>query len=475
MDRKSGHHFPRFHVRPSTGFVNDPNGPIILGEEVHLYFQYRSATSGQGPVSWGHASSSDFVHWRIHQLALTPEPGGLDLDGAWSGSTVLNAGKVVAFYAAYDATARYQSIVTASSDDGGYHFGRRRRVLPDPDPSEGVATFRDPYVWYDGGLWHMVVGAGDEHETASARLYESDDLISWSRGAPMAAMQRRLTEAGDTGGMWECPQVVTLDGSDILIVSPWSPGTELMPVLTLSGLGDNGTRTIGRLDHGANFYAASVLRDSPFGPLAWGWATEGRSLDWCVETDWSGMLTLPRALSIRDDGTIASSPLPVMSQLRNESLGVVRDSAGSLVASILPAQAEVRLQLSSQRSSRPLRARFRFSVEEYLDITVDWSSGSVTIDRSRASTDTRARHDSVSFREPNCASDTQLTMTAYLDGSILELFTNSGRCATVRFYPTALPPWALEVQGCLETDGVCVWSLEPMTREDVVSLPLQAR
>jgi len=73
------HHFPRYHVRPPTGFVNDPNGPFVGSDGLHLYFQYRAATDGTTPVMWGHASSSDYVHWR-----LQPEEfrgiGGLDLE-----------------------------------------------------------------------------------------------------------------------------------------------------------------------------------------------------------------------------------------------------------------------------------------------------------------------------------------------------------------------------------------------------------
>lgn len=453
------HHFPAFHVRRPTGFMNDPNGPILLPDGLHLYFQYRPAASGDGAVCWGHASSPDFVHWRQHGLAISPGSAALDSQGSWSGNTVLNDGQVIAFHSAYDASARYQSVVQAVSTDGGFSFGPSARAAPDPDAAEHIAFFRDPFVWRDGDRWRMVVGAGTADGTACARSFDSTDLAEWVPTGVMAAMSRQATDAGDTGAMWECPQVATFGDEDVLIVSPWAPGCELMQVLTLSGLGDATPPIVGRLDCGANFYAASVLRSSPFGVVVWGWATEARSAEWCVEADWAGMLTLPRSITMRSDGTVASQPLPALVALRRDRVQLVRDASGDLLAPDLTAQTELRLVLAGGPERSPVRARMRFGSDEHLDVTIDWRSGIATIDRSCASLDPRAHRGSVSFAEPLCATGASLTITAYFDGSIVELFTNSGRCATVRMYPTSPPPWGLELLGTTADDRIECWSL----------------
>jgi len=49
----SDHHLPRYHVRPPTGYVNDPNGPVFLGNRWHLYFQHVYDTPRRAPVVWG--------------------------------------------------------------------------------------------------------------------------------------------------------------------------------------------------------------------------------------------------------------------------------------------------------------------------------------------------------------------------------------------------------------------------------------
>jgi beta-fructofuranosidase len=311
----------------------------------------------------------------------------------------------------------------------------------------------------------MVVGCGAADETASLRLFESKNLADWSPAGTFAAMPRQLTVEGDSGAMWECPQVATLAGRDVLIVSPWAPGLELMQVLTLSGFdsADGSPPVVGRLDHGTNFYAASVLRDSPLGTVVWGWATEGRSDEWCVEADWAGMLTLPRAISMRSDGTVASSPLPALASLRDRQVSLVHDAAGGLVAERLPAQAELSLDLQADAARSPLRVTLRFGPAEHLDVAVDWQSGTVSVDRSNASADPRAHRGAMSFVEPQSQSGARLTISAYVDGSIIELFTSSGRCATVRMYPTTPPPWRLEIQGASIDDHLVCWSLTPGT------------
>ena len=41
-------------------------------------------------MTWGHASSSDMVHWKHEPIAINPTKGGCDASGCWSGTTVLD-------------------------------------------------------------------------------------------------------------------------------------------------------------------------------------------------------------------------------------------------------------------------------------------------------------------------------------------------------------------------------------------------
>lgn len=439
----SDHLFPRYHVRPPSGYVNDPNGPVLLDGVVHLYHQSRDTLDLASPVHWGHATSTDLAHWTNHPPAVVPHPGHGDRDGCWSGNTVVDdAGRLRAFYSGHVDGEPLQRTLCAVSDDGGHTFGTPRQVLPPPAPEDGIRVLRDPFVWRSGSSWRMVVGAGTDAETALARLYTSADLDAWSYAGPLLAMPRTRTAAWDSGAMWECPQVLTLDGVDVAVVGTWE-AAGVMDVLSVivppAGPVDPPAPRL--VDHGPNFYAASVLRESPHGPVMWGWATEGRTADRCREDGWSGMLTLPRAVALRPDGALASTPVPGLAGLRVEPAG--RDVPDHLDG--LGAQLEFLLR-------GPGAIRLCCGPGEYLEVAVD-AAGRVTVDRDHASTDPGADRGVVVV---DGAGPPSGDVRGYVDGSILELFLPGGEVATVRFYPTGPPPWRLERVGSAR---LSVWEL----------------
>lgn len=414
---------PRFHVRPPTGYVNDPNGPIFLNGRWHLYFQYVYDTPRTGPVVWGHATSTDLAHWQLHRPAISPDPTALDRDGCWSGNAVVADGVVHAFYSGSRRGHPYQTVVTASSVDGGMSFGPPVQAVPDPDPDEKIVEYRDPFVWRENGRWLMVVGAGLPGK-ASARLYESADLSEWRYTGSLVEAARGSTEI-DAGDMWECPQLVSVGDRDALFVGTYDlTGTPTNEVLAITGTREGlaqGDFRVSRYDMGRNFYAASGMRD---GAILWGWATEGRSQDWSNEDDWSGMITLPRRIAIADDGRVTSTPVESLQSLRS----------GELPAAELPPQFEAEITVSDN-------ARIVLHCgDEHFDITV--VDGTVSVDRDNASADSRAQGGTYSFDDPDVR-----TLRWFVDGSISELFTDTGYCSTVRFYPTTPPPWRLEISG----------------------------
>jgi fructan beta-fructosidase len=66
---------PQFHFTPTKGWMNDPNGLVYFDGEYHLFFQYLpDALTVQTPImSWGHAVSSDLIHWTQLPIALSPD------------------------------------------------------------------------------------------------------------------------------------------------------------------------------------------------------------------------------------------------------------------------------------------------------------------------------------------------------------------------------------------------------------------
>ena len=67
---------PECHLLPPHNWMNDPNGPIWWKASYHLFYQLNPNAAVWGDMHWGHAVSSDMIHWRHEPIALAPTPGG---------------------------------------------------------------------------------------------------------------------------------------------------------------------------------------------------------------------------------------------------------------------------------------------------------------------------------------------------------------------------------------------------------------
>ncbi|GLW55074.1 glycoside hydrolase family 32 protein [Kitasatospora phosalacinea] len=196
---------PQVHYTPAQNWMNDPNGLVYYQGEYHLFYQYNPNGNSWGDMSWGHAVSTDLVHWKELPLAIPRSEDEMvfsgsvvvDADNTSGLGTRANPAMVAVYTSAYNDGRQAQSL--AYSTDRGRTW---TKYSGNPVLDIGSRAFRDPKVqWYaPTRSWLMTVSLADEHKV---EFYTSEDLKSWS-------LLSEFGPAGATGGGWECPDFFPL-------------------------------------------------------------------------------------------------------------------------------------------------------------------------------------------------------------------------------------------------------------------------
>ena len=301
---------PAFHLSPRVGWMNDPNGFSFYNGQYHLFYQYHPYDSHWGPMHWGHAVSSDLLHWEYLPAALAPDMP-YDYGGCFSGTALtLPDGRHALMYTGVaDKITRHggrQQIQTqnlAFGDGLNYAKFPGNPVITAEDLPAGASDehFRDPKLWQEpDGRYRCVIASRDNEGGGQVLLYESEDLVSWRLIRKAAENHNRL------GLMWECPDLFRLDGQDVLLVS----AQDMLPqgfeyhngdgVFCLIGTfdpesGEFRERANQAVDYGIDFYAPQTILTPDGRRVMVGWLM---NWDTCNQHyrnyPWFGQISLPR-------------------------------------------------------------------------------------------------------------------------------------------------------------------------------------
>jgi beta-fructofuranosidase len=443
-DERSPDHgaFPVHRVRPPSGWVNDPNGPIRWRGRYHVFFQHNPHAPVHDRICWGHASSTDLVQWHHEPAALVPTPGGPDAGGCWSGCVVDDDGVATAVYTGAAAGPDTATVCLAySTDDRLHRWQKRAAPVAGPPPDRALLGFRDPFLFAHHGHRYAVVGAGEQPDgNATLLLYRCDDLTTWSYQGALLDTTNALAAELAVADIWECPQLIELGDRWVLIVSLVA-GQQLDRVAYLVGnLAEAGTglrfvpESGGLVDHGHDLYAPAVLKLGDRA-LLWGWTWEDRPEQAVQEAGWAGALTITRELALTDDGQLHSTPVAEVSILHRDH-GVVHLTGPSSQTKLPPCPVDLDVEATSDRDGIMI-----LTLPGALELELDMIAGTADLRRDVHEPARRQRVASGSF----APTGHRRRVRIILDGSVAELFVEDGPSFTERVYATG--PASLQMRG----------------------------
>lgn len=421
-----------YHVMPPVGWMNDPNGFCDAFGKYHLFYQFYPYGPSWDSMHWGHYTTEDFIKWKLEPTALAPD-GKDDCDGCFSGSAIMKDGKLYLFYTSVAADRQSQSL--AVSEDG-IAFAKLGVVISGDQLPRGFlkTDFRDPKVFFRGGKYYLLAGGLSEEREGAILLYRSEDLVHWS----FVSCIRRDTRT--TRGIYECPDFFELGGYDVMFTSPQGYRTEdwrfenVQSSIYMLGKFDEARGTFTQstedeIDGGFDFYAPQTLktRDGRIVMIAWMQMWER-----CFPTakhGWTGSMTLPRELTVKD-GKLYQSPVREIERYRWNPIhfGNVTLGARNELTKVNGTKIELCITFdlgTAQRVGVKLYQKGEHDARIYYDREKDM----VIFDRSRMGTeithDAEEKDATVRSVKVNIA-DNRLSMRIFLDVTSCEVFLNGG-------------------------------------------------
>lgn len=450
---------PRYHFSPHEKWMNDPNGLVYFNGTYHLFFQYYPGDIVWGPMHWGHATSSDLIHWSQQPIALYPDSLGYIFSGSavvdsanssgFGGGSGLSAGgrggkiPLVAIFTHHDpkgekmGSLTYQNQSLAYSLDGGATWTKYagNPVLKNP----GITDFRDPSVsWHpEEKKWVMALATKDR-----ISLYSSSDLKDWTKESEFGAT------LGAHGGVWECPNLFPmkeggLPGEEggrpegerpegrtwwVLLVSN-NPGGPNGGSGTQYFIGDwdghrfTPTDTITRwVDYGPDDYAGVTYNNTGNRRLFLGWMSNWDYANQVPTATWRNAMTIPRELGLqRMAGKLwlVSRPVPEIYKLArkmptNHGVGAKDGQVGYYI---------LRLK---ETPVHDFTLHFSNAAGQELTVGYDQSANQYYIDRSRSGRVDFHPGFGAKYTAPRISTDKKITLTIVMDVSSVELFADNG-------------------------------------------------
>lgn len=420
-----------YHIMPTSGWINDPNGLCQFKGVYHIYYQYSPFDVNGKLKLWGHITTEDFIKYQEHEPVLYPD-FRYDQNGVYSGSAVVRNGKINYFYTGnvkhldgdydYIMTGREQNLIACSSEDG-FNFSEKELIMTNTDfPSNLSLHVRDPKVYHKNGIDYMVIGARDDNSTGCILVLKGKDLKDWECHTVIYSDEK-------FGYMWECPDLFDLNGETVLVTCPQGVPEEgyIYKNVHQNGYflvnGDLESKDVNLsefrlLDYGFDFYAPQSFEDELGRRILVGWMgiPDADYTNRTTENGWQHALTMPRELILKD-GIIYQRPVEEIKALRGNNRTFAADEFKDLEVENLSFELCAEFEKCNG---------FKLNLRNDISLSFDKSKGLIELNMGESGCGRDARY---------AYCDEIRNIDVYSDTSAFEIFINDGEIVfTTRAY-----------------------------------------
>ena len=212
---------PQYHALPPAVWMNEPHSPIYYKGRYHVFYQHNPSGPYWSQIRWGHLASDDMIHWEFIKDAVVPT-AGICPEGVWTGGAVIGPDGTpwLAITAGTNrSTWTGQNVAFAhcvDPDDPDLTDWVVEDVLTITQPSDDSQgereQVRDPFVWYDDGVYYLIVSTSIPGAGGSGAVYTSTNMHEWEYKGYLFELD--YIKYPEQGAHWECVVMLPISTKD---------------------------------------------------------------------------------------------------------------------------------------------------------------------------------------------------------------------------------------------------------------------
>ncbi|MEK9748624.1 MAG: glycoside hydrolase family 32 protein [Pseudomonadales bacterium] len=400
-----------YHLaHPVPEFALDPNPAFFWKGRYHLHYIYRNLTG----YVFAHVSSDDMVHWKWHPTVLGPTTTG---HGMFSGTGFITKDGRPAMV--YHGKGSERNWISYALDDNLDQWSKPHEMTPRDKDGKLMTDMRyfDPDIWINNGIYYGVNGVSGKEP---AVIMKSENLKDWDYIGELLHPEfdeQKLGVGRDEDV--SCANMFKLGEKWVLLCISHKLGCRYF-------IGDFKDEQFLPEQHGlmnwsrAEFFAPESLLTPDGRRVMWAWCAPRGIRKPISERLQKGIQSLPRELSLSEEGTLLIKPLRELKNLRSEKKTVVDLTVKSNTTHVLKEISGDTMELEIVLDA-PMAQEYGVRVlcdqESEKGFTISSGKGSKTL--------------TVGYIDPpfELQEGEDLTLRIFIDKNMIEVFANDRQAA----------------------------------------------